>query len=176
MFLLIWGKNKMLNKIINLLQTSSFRVPLQMAFGICKFADSLTHVSPAVVSLYIELGISLVNHLVTWQHSTNQNAVKVMIDLVCKLITDIPNGLERLLTAVEDCFNKGMTFYFSLYIYLKFALMLCFITSNPVFISMYVSVHKYFAFMLYFNKMHCLKRIGLLLKVCNTRKNYADNI
>jgi hypothetical protein len=79
-----------------------------MVFGICKFVKSLSTIPPAVVSPIIDLSISLVGHMITWEHSTNQNAVKMMLDLVSKLIMDIPGGLERLLQTVEDCLNTGI--------------------------------------------------------------------
>lgn len=94
--------------IEKLLETSSSSVPLQMVFGICKFVKSLSTIPPAVVSPIIDLSISLVGHMITWEHSTNQNAVKMMLDLVSKLIMDIPGGLERLLQTVEDCLNTDI--------------------------------------------------------------------
>lgn len=97
----------------------SASVPLQLANGICKFAESLRNIPPGFVSLVNDLSISLVNHLIMWQHSTNQNALKIMLDVSCSLLMKTSNGIESLLTKATECISKGnLDFLFSKKIHL----------------------------------------------------------
>ncbi|XP_053373639.1 testis-expressed protein 10 homolog [Mercenaria mercenaria] len=84
-------------------------VPLQLAFGICKFAESLACMPSTVVFLISTLCVSLVSHLVTWQHSNNQNAIKVMLELGCNLLLKTPGGVENLFTEAKDRFSKDIS-------------------------------------------------------------------
>ncbi|KAL4222115.1 Testis-expressed sequence 10 protein [Mactra antiquata] len=77
-------------------------VPLEVAFGICKFAESLNCIPSEFECLINQLSISLVSHLVTCQDSSNPMQVKQMKDVCCKLMLKNSSSLDTLFKTVSN--------------------------------------------------------------------------